>query len=437
MTMDEPTKMEVEERLYDRFNVALSDIQVLFSDSGEEWRTAKQTSETDMHLVPKAKILLVFSNSVRPDCKTLPRQKLNVSVPSLKLNLSDRRISMIVEFLQNIPLPHSPNDEMDSSSFREIQLCSHTLRDPSGTDLKEVWKSLHRKSKPKVLTSPQVESQKPSGVLERSFSDQSDEEEAFSAAEHWARIIDLPGFEDNVSASNYIRILFRLVAGEVSIHLARSSDHTDKPYLMLRAEKLCVDAAHMEYGPALQASLHRIRLVDKLHKGSSGEYLELISSENAADMITVLYRKVQANCPEFKSHFHQVEHSFVLDVSALSVAFHREAFVTLARFLQYVAAKLKPKPPSFRLIGVPKPTDLVITDSSDPPVPPGATKFSISARMNALRVRLCDTDLELAELRVMGLETDYVLKANEKSVLRVDLKELSMEDLMEDTLYRK
>lgn len=38
---------------------------------------------------------------------------------------------------------------------------------------------------------------------------------------------------------------------------------------------------------------------------------------------------------------------------------------------------------------------------------------------------------------ISGLETDYVLKANEKSVLRVDLTELYMEDLMEDTLYKK
>lgn len=118
-----------------------------------------------------------------------------------------------------------------------------------------------------------------SGVLERSqsASDQSDEEEPGGAAERWARVIDLPGFEDNVSASNYIRILFRFVAGEVAIHLARSSDYVDKPYLMLRAEKLCVDAAHMQYGPALQASLHRIQLVDKLHKGMHTRHFVFLS----------------------------------------------------------------------------------------------------------------------------------------------------------------
>ncbi|GFX62678.1 vacuolar protein sorting-associated protein 13C [Trichonephila clavipes] len=493
---EESTKMEAEERLYDRFNVALSDIQVLFSDSGEEWRVAKQASESEMHLVPKAKIMVVFSNSVRPDCKNLPSyyiasfsslkefslnsltlflslllffgevfhhlppvnplcpgltigchkkrivawQKLNISVPSLKLNLSDRRISMIADFLQNIPLPKTKSEPQGiSSSPSDYHLCGHALREPSGADLKEVWKCLHRKQKLKTIVSDPEKPNQFLSPMQRSFSasDHSDEEEPGGAAERWARIIDLPGFEDNVSASNYIRILFRLVAGEVSIQLARSSDHSDKPYLMLRAEKLCVDAAHMVYGPALQASLHRIQLVDKLHKGSSGEYLELISSDNGADMVTVLYRKVQANCPEFKSHFHQVEHSLVLDVSTLSMAFHREAFITLARFLQYVTAKLKPKSSSIKFNSMLKPTDLVLADSSDPPVPPGATKFSISARMNALRVRLCDTELDLADLKVVGLETDYVLKANEKSVLRVNLSELSMEDLVEDTLYKK
>ncbi|GIY87399.1 vacuolar protein sorting-associated protein 13C [Caerostris extrusa] len=397
---EESTKMEAEERLYDRFNMALSDIQVLFSDSGEEWRAAKQASESEMHLIPKAKVTVVFSNS----------KKLNISVPSLKLNLSDRRISLIADFLQNIPFPKSKSEsQVLSSSPSEYHLCSHALREPSGADLKDVWKSLHRKQNAKKLVTEPERPNRLLNVMQRSLSasDHSDEEEPGGAAERWARIIDLPGFEDNVSASNYIRILFRLVAGEVSIHLARSSDLTDKPYLMLRAEKLCVDAAHMVYGPALQASLHRIQLVDKLHKGSSGEYLELISSDNAADMVTVLYRK------NSKSHFHQVEHSLVIDVSTLSMAFHREAFVTLARFLQYVAAKLKPKSSSIRFSSMLKPTDLVLADSSDPPVPPGATKFSISARLNALHVRLCDTDLELADLKVAGLETDYVLKANE------------------------
>lgn len=51
------------------------------------------------------------------------RHKLNVSISSLKLNLSDRKIGMVLDFLDNLPLP-SPNtlrvSEVDSVLEREV-----------------------------------------------------------------------------------------------------------------------------------------------------------------------------------------------------------------------------------------------------------------------------------------------------------------------------
>lgn len=100
------------------------------------------------------------------------------------------------------------------------------------------------------------------GMKPSTPSDPSDEE-----PEEWARMVDLPGFDDNVSPSNTIKTLLRFLIGEVVIQLARSSDHVDKPYLMLRVNKLCTDVALMEYGVAIQASVGGVQLVDKLHRG--------------------------------------------------------------------------------------------------------------------------------------------------------------------------
>jgi hypothetical protein len=49
-------------------------------------------------------------------------------------------------------------------------------------------------------------------IVSRSFisSDHSDEE-----SELWARTVDLPGFDDNVSPQNIITMLLRLIVGEV------------------------------------------------------------------------------------------------------------------------------------------------------------------------------------------------------------------------------
>lgn len=78
------------------------------------------------------------------------------------------------------------------------------------------------------------------------------------------------------------------------IQLCRSTNRIDKPYLMLRISKIVCDIALMEYGPAIQASLGSIQLVDKLHVSLSGEYLELIATEPGTDMATLLYRKVSS-----------------------------------------------------------------------------------------------------------------------------------------------
>lgn len=66
---------------------------------------------------------------------------------------------------------------------------------------------------------------------------------------------------------------------------------------MLRVSKLVCDTALMEYGPAVQASLGGIQLVDKLHVGTAGEYLELIATEPGTDIISLLYRKVHPDMP--------------------------------------------------------------------------------------------------------------------------------------------
>ena len=82
---------------------------------------------------------------------------------------------------------------------------------------------------------------------------------------------------------------------QVVVNLARSSNRVDKPYLLLRLGKLCWDSALMEYGPAVQASVGSVQLVDRLHPGSSGQYLEMISTAAGPDddVLTLLYRKVQ------------------------------------------------------------------------------------------------------------------------------------------------
>ncbi|KAK7790642.1 hypothetical protein R5R35_006536 [Gryllus longicercus] len=449
--LEDATQMELEERLYDRLHVDFSDAQLLFCDSGEEWREARRHQDSEYHLLPKIHCQLVFSNSVKPDYRQLPRHKLNVSIASLKLNLSDRKIGMVLDFLDNLPLP-SPNtvhiSESDpafaqDASDNQMQDLFHRdkiVSEPNTIFLLNIKRTI-------VLTEILKNEEKRESYnkaaarlalleVDKCFisSDHSDEDN-----EEWARTVDLPGFDDNVSPRNVITMLLRFVVGEVVVQLARSSNRVDKPYLMLRIGKLCWDTAIMEYGPAVQASLGSIQLIDKIHTGCSGEYLELVSTNSEIDLATLLYRKVRADCPDFKSHFHSVEQSVVLDFTELNVVFHREAFRTLNKYLQYLLQKidtrqayLKPmvsRPPSI--------TNWLFMENGDPPIPPGATKFSYSTRLSEIKIKMCDTDVDFLEIKVAGLESDCLFKANERMVFRMYLTTLSIDDLSDVSLYPK
>lgn len=112
--------------------------------------------------------------------------------------------------------------------------------------------------------------------------------------EVWARVVDLPGLEDNISPNNNITDIVCVNLIEFTLVFSRSSDSTDRQYLMLRLGMFALDLAFMTYGPAYQLSLNNILLTDKFHTTTSGQYLDLLYSPfpSSVDVLSVLYRKV-------------------------------------------------------------------------------------------------------------------------------------------------
>jgi hypothetical protein len=58
-----------------------------------------------MHFLANTFVQIVVSNSIRPEYKQLAKRKTNISVHSIKLNLSDFKINSILDFFENTPLP--------------------------------------------------------------------------------------------------------------------------------------------------------------------------------------------------------------------------------------------------------------------------------------------------------------------------------------------
>lgn len=314
--LEDATQNELEEQLYSRLHIDLFHVQILFCDSGENWRDARKEIDTEMHLISKMNILLVFSSCVRRSNESggLPDYKFNITVPSLKLNISERKIDLVLTYLEhvgNLVCEHWMRCVSLWKTGRGIVNRTIYPKDLiigkwSVLKLAETRNSVRapwRHRPPTCRLSAVRASRRPSDLPPAAISDRppaEPSEHSEDASEAWARCVDLPGLEDNVSPSNTIKGLSRLVLGEFCIVLSRSSERADRPYLMLRVDKTCVDLATMDYGPAVQLTIGSLTLTDKLHTSTTGQYLDLIhiplpadSSAPQQDFLQVLYRKVR------------------------------------------------------------------------------------------------------------------------------------------------
>ncbi|XP_064292158.1 intermembrane lipid transfer protein VPS13A-like [Plodia interpunctella] len=448
LTLEDATCMELEERLYDRLHADCS-VQVLFCEWTDVWREMRRHADSELHLVPKIRAQLVFSNSIKKDYKLLPRYKLNISLSSFKLNLSDRIIGLLMDFVDNLPIPVPntvPLSFIDCGEYEEdeeeVEAMAKDLvsADPGYkelVDLKQRIVAAYLKRN-KVTESPYESAGARVGFQQASeasvSSELSDED-----MEVYARCVDLPGFDDNVSPSNNILVLLRFIIGEIVINLSRSTDQTEKPYVMLSISKVCLDVALMEFGPAVQLSVGQALLTDKQHHSATGQYLELLTT--TGELFNLLYRKVRADCPEFRSHFHSVEQSLVADAGRVSLTLHAEALRTLCKYLQYICHKVQHRHSlNLKKVVVPRGEALwhsLLRPHLDPPVPSGATKFSYSVRMSSISAKLCHLDCSLVELKLANLESDCVFRANDRMIFKLYLSSLQLDDLSEATLYPK
>lgn len=71
-TIENYTHSELEERIYTKMHVETTDAQILFCDSGDNWRDAKKEKDTELHLIPKSGFIATFAIATK-ELKTIPR----------------------------------------------------------------------------------------------------------------------------------------------------------------------------------------------------------------------------------------------------------------------------------------------------------------------------------------------------------------------------
>ncbi|XP_070568681.1 intermembrane lipid transfer protein VPS13A-like isoform X2 [Ptychodera flava] len=478
--LEDSTMTEIEQRLYDKFNIRISDIQILFAQADDDWHNAHALKDTEYHLLPSTALQISVFLSVKPDYKLLPQTKLEAVLPSLKVTVSDERLKALLKFAQNIPLPSQKVSTVSlaSTTIQKMDV-KHVKQDLDMQSLRRIRKSVSRKPKPKPVAD-EIDAGRPNLEAQPSVADS---EPYYSASDHsdeevqeWASILEVPAFEDTASNSNYTTMLLRFIIREVMFLLSKveadksppviekaatssamdsdseKEDNVDNEYLMFRVDSLCTDVAVSTYSNTIHIGLGGIQVIDKIHTKMDGTYLHLISSPTKMELISILYRKVDPKCPDFQSYYNAMEQAAVIRFTALNVVFHKDAMMHLKEFTEDLlksasplTAKESPTTESEPSIQIPQqPQKTPATGETKPdgakqtsaPSDAKNIKFFVRAKLDYLSLTLCDTHNNLAEVFVRDLECAVTMKVS-RTTIRARLKDLSIEDSMSSNLYTK
>ena len=109
---------EIHEKMYDQFLFTFSGMQVVHLPNSMTWAAICEAPSSEYHLVPRTKMNVTLSTSVF-QVQDFPAWKLDAYIKCAKLNLSDSKLSALIDFLRDLPLP-SRNRNMQKSAAPSI-----------------------------------------------------------------------------------------------------------------------------------------------------------------------------------------------------------------------------------------------------------------------------------------------------------------------------
>ncbi|XP_037614367.1 vacuolar protein sorting-associated protein 13C-like isoform X2 [Sebastes umbrosus] len=97
---------EIMDRAYERYNVELRRVQVLYSKSGEAWKSARLQGSSVQHILQPMDFTVQLAKCMVEKDARMPRFKVSGELPLLHVKISDQKIHNVLDLVDSIPLPN-------------------------------------------------------------------------------------------------------------------------------------------------------------------------------------------------------------------------------------------------------------------------------------------------------------------------------------------
>ena len=382
---------QLEELMYDKFNLKLDSTQLLLGP-GIEATKAQINAEEDpkrLRIVDRINMDFLLETCIMPKNTDLTKTRVSGHMPVLHASISDAKYKNLMKLI-DIAIPKFDTDEsLDGGRTK-----APTKVQPGGSNAKPRAEDVVGRSRSKSLSAPEHEL-----VIE----DESENEEDTPTAGETKVAKEINLHQRNFEV--------KFTVDKLQGSLYRSDPEGKKPdklLVELVAEHFFFDFYLRPFDMVAEVLLKSLNVDDYIEDDPSPEFKSIISSQGfeskeGKDLFNVTFVKVNADSPEFQSTYEGIATNLDVSMSTINLVVTRRTLLTLLDFVLLTFAS--PDQSTAAGIESPKPKEQEETAGSS-----GDTdKIRIKADLESVALILNNDGIRLATLSLNSAKVGIFL----------------------------
>uniref|UniRef100_A0A6I8N041 Vacuolar protein sorting 13 homolog C n=2 Tax=Ornithorhynchus anatinus TaxID=9258 RepID=A0A6I8N041_ORNAN len=406
---------EIMDKAYDRFDVEIKSVQLLFGKAGENWKKARFQHPSTLHILQPMDIHVELAKAMVEKDSRMARFKVAGGLPLMHVRISDQKMKGVLDLIHSIPLPQKSTVHSPKAKVPAISIIPDGTKGLLGSSL--------------MLEGIESESE------DEYFDTEDGSEQASIGGRETApqNIVEAPNEE-------LIDLQLKFEIKEVILELTKQQKQ-EETILVFNVTQLGTNATVRTFDLTAVSYLKKINLDYHEIQGSRKKPLHLISSsdEPGLDLLKVEYIKADKNGPSFQTTFDNTEQTLKVSFSSLNLLLHTQALLSAINYLTTVIPSEDENIADAAQSQIQSPKQQESTSLKK------ATKsskdndifhFKLFAKLNAFGVNVCDEKKSIAEIKIQGLDSSFSLQSKTQSLF-VRLENIVVTDVDLKTIHKK
>ncbi|XP_077935392.1 intermembrane lipid transfer protein VPS13C isoform X2 [Halichoerus grypus] len=405
---------EIMDKAYDKFDVEIKSVQLLFARAEENWKTCRFQHPSTMHILQPMDIHVELAKAMVEKDIRMARLKVSGGLPLVHVRISDQKMKDVLCLINSIPLPQKSSAQSPERQVSSIPIISDRTKDLLGTSL--------------LLDG--VESESDDEYFDAEDGDTQTGKSVTSSV--LKKVAEAPNEE-------FINLLLKFEIKEVVLEFTKQQKEEDT-ILVFNVTHLGTEATMRTFDITMVSYLKKISLDYHEIQGSRKKPLHLISSSDkpGLDLLKVEYVKADKNGPSFQTTFEKTEQTLKVAFSSLNLLLQTQALLSSINYLTTIIPSSDQRSDSKEVqISDEKQQknsalQKVIVSSKDRDI----IDFRLFAKLNAFCVTVCDEKNDIAEIKIQGLDSSLSLQSRKQSLF-ARLENIIVTDVDPKTVHKK